>query len=127
MLAIKHCLSHWRHVVEGAEIIEFTDHESLKGFHMQKHTTKRLGRFMGEIEHFDPLIVYRPGKEQVVADGLSRMPGAREDGEPADKELFTVDADVEDAKDEEEEDDDVHEHEPDKGPDFYSVGEYLSR
>jgi hypothetical protein len=134
MLAIKHGLSHWRHIVEGAEIIVFTDHESLKGFRTQKHMTKRLGRFMGEIEHFDPLIVYRPGKEQVVADALSRMPGAREDGEPADKELFWVDDDDMDDDDEEEDEDDdereetpeliddsVHVHEPDKEPDWYSA------
>src|SRR6202011_1189655 len=71
---------------------------------------------------------------QVVADALSRMPGVREDGETADKELFWVDGediDNDDDNDEEEEDDEseappeliddsFHVHEPAQ-PDFYSV------
>jgi len=86
MLAAKHCLNHWRHFIEGLPITIRSDHESLKGFRTKKHITKRLARFMGEIEHFDPIFVYRPGKMQVVTDALSRMPGQREEGEPANKD-----------------------------------------
>src|SRR5947207_3613974 len=88
MLAAKHCLNHWRHFIEGLPITIRSDHESLKGFRTKKHITKRLARFMGEIEHFDPIFVYRPCKMQVVPDSLSRMPGQREEGEPADKDNF---------------------------------------
>jgi hypothetical protein len=52
--------------------------------------TKRLGKFMNEIEHYDPMIEYRPGRLQVVPDALSRIPGAREDGDPADTDRFTL-------------------------------------
>jgi hypothetical protein len=125
MLAIKHCLAH---IVEGAEIIVFTDHESLKGFRTQKHMTKRLARFMGEIEHFDPMIVYRPGKEQVVADALSRVPGAREEG---DKELFVVRGEEKEEEKEKEEKEEipdivakdvVHEPEEKQLPDLVGEG-----
>jgi len=88
MLTVKHCLNHWRHLVEGLSITIRSDHESLKGFRTQKHITKRLARFIGEIEHFDPIIVYRPGKLQVAPDALSRMPGQREDGALADTDIF---------------------------------------
>lgn len=43
MLAAKHCLNHWRHLVEDSPIMVRSDHESLKGFHTQKasHQTPR--------------------------------------------------------------------------------------
>jgi len=56
--------------------------------------TKRLARFMDEVEHYDPTIVYRPGKLQVVSNALSRMAGQSE-GEPADTDRFIV-AEMED-------------------------------
>ena len=87
-LAVKHCLNYWRHLIEGSPIVVHSDHESLKGFRTQKHPTKRLARFIGEIEHFDPVFVYRPGKLQVVPNALSRMPGLHKEGEPADTDKF---------------------------------------
>ena len=42
---------------------------------------------MNDIEHYNPIFTYRPGKEQKVADALSRMPGIRE-GQPADTPRF---------------------------------------
>ena len=62
MLAAKHWLNHWRNLIEDSQIIIRSDHESLKGFRTQKNVTKRFARFIGEIEHFDPVFVYRPGK-----------------------------------------------------------------
>ena len=44
---------------------------------------------MDEVEHYDPTIVYRPGKLQVVPDAFSRMAGQLE-GEPADIDRFIV-------------------------------------
>ena len=34
------------------------------------------------------MFVYHPGKLQVIPDALSRMPGAHEEGDPADTEKF---------------------------------------
>lgn len=89
LLAIKHSLNHWRHIVEGSEIHVRTDHESLAIFR-SKAPTRRLGRFIGEIEHYDPTITYRPGRLQTVPDALSRIPGQREEGEPASTERFAA-------------------------------------
>ena len=50
--------------------------------------TPRLIRFMQDIEHYNPLFTYRRGILQTVPDSLSRMPGLREEGEPADTERF---------------------------------------
>jgi transposase InsO family protein len=43
---------------------------------------------MQDIEHYNPTFTYRPGALQKVPDALSRMPGLREEGKPADTERF---------------------------------------
>jgi len=79
LLAAKYILNHWRHFIEGGEIHIRMDHESLRVYRTKRPMTKRLGKFMNEIEHYHPMIEYRPGRLQVVPDALSCMPGARED------------------------------------------------
>src|SRR3981189_1604283 len=75
MLALVQAMEHWRHIVEGAKITIRTDHESLKHFRSQKVMSRRLSRFTDIVEHFNPTILYRPGKSQQEADALSRIPG----------------------------------------------------
>ena len=70
------------------------DHESLKVYRMKRPITKRLARFMNEIEHYSPLIIYRPDKLQIVSDALSRMPGVCE-GPPADTDRFMAMTEIE--------------------------------
>src|SRR5579859_2949284 len=82
LLGAKYSLNHWRHIVEGSEIHIHTDHASLSVYHQKKPMTRRLGKFMEEIEHYDPQIGYRPGRLQTVSDSLSRISGLREEGEP---------------------------------------------
>src|SRR5579859_7287815 len=88
LLAVKHALNHWRHIVEGSEIHVRTDHSSLSVFQTKTPMTRRLGKFMEEVEHYDPKITYRPGRLQTVPDSLSRIPGQREEGEPASTDRF---------------------------------------
>ena len=90
MLAAKHALDHWRHIIEGSEILIRTDHESLQTFRTKKRITPRLVRFMQDIEHYNPVFTYRRGLLQKVPDALSRMPGLREEGDPADTERFNL-------------------------------------
>jgi len=101
LLAAKHALNHWRHIVEGSEIYIRTDHQSLSTFR-SKTRTRRMERFISEIEHYDPKITYRPGPLQTVPDALSRIPGQREEGEPASADRFL---EIEDEEDEVEEED----------------------
>ena len=113
LLAVKHCLNHWRHLIEGSQIVVRSDHESLKGFRTQKYPAKRLTRFINEIEHFNPIIAYQPGKLQIVPDALSRMPGLREEGEPADTDNFlTVEETTNNSEQGEEDDNLQKEKEP---------------
>ena len=51
LLAAKYSLSHWRHTVKGSEIHIHTDHASLSVYRQKKPMTRRLGKFMEEIEH----------------------------------------------------------------------------
>ena len=90
MLAAKHALDHWRHIIEGSEILIRTDHESLQMYRTKKRITPRLVRFMQDIEHYNPVFTYRHGLLQKVPDALSRMPGLREEGDPADMEWFNA-------------------------------------
>src|SRR5205085_8241234 len=57
--AAKYSLNHWRHIVEGSEIHIRTDHASLSVYLQKKPMTRRLGKFMEEIEHYDPQIGYQ--------------------------------------------------------------------
>jgi len=88
LLAAKYALDHWRHIIEGSEILIRTDHQSLETYRTKKHLTPRLVRFMQDIEHYNPTFTYRRGALQKVPDALSRMPGLREEGKPADTERF---------------------------------------
>jgi RNase H-like domain found in reverse transcriptase len=88
LLAIKYALNHWRHIIDRATITIRTDHESLKLFRTKAVLPQRLTQFINEIEHYDPAVSYRPGKLQVVPDGLSPRPKNREEGEPADTDRF---------------------------------------
>ena len=99
LLAAKHSLNHWRHLLDGSQVTIRTDHESLKVYRTKRPMTRRLARFMDEIEHYDPTIIYRPGKLQVVPDALSRLAG-RCEGPPADTDRFQG---MEDGKDRESE------------------------
>jgi len=91
LLAAKYALDHWRYIIEGSPIFIRSDHESLKTYRTKNPMTKRLVRFINDIEHFDPKFIYRPGHLQKVPDSLSRMPGLKEEGDPADtSHLFEV-------------------------------------
>jgi transposase InsO family protein len=109
LLAAKHALNHWHHLLDGSETVIRTDHESLKVYRTKRPMTKRLARFMGEIEHYDPTIVYRPGKLQVVPDALSRMAG-RCEGPPADTDRFQAMENSSESGDSSEDGDDVEPH-----------------
>jgi len=107
-------MNHWRHIVEGREIHIRTDHASLSVYRQKKPMTRRLGKFMEEIEHYDPQIGYRPGRLQTVPDALSRIPGQREEGEPASAERFLELGEGEGDGEEEEDDDDDRVHDVDE-------------
>ena len=73
LFAIIVCLRTWRCYLEGMDFIIRTDHRSLEHLPTQKHMSRRMVRWVEFLQHFNFRIEYKPGKENVVSDALSRL------------------------------------------------------
>nr|GFB17567.1 putative reverse transcriptase domain-containing protein [Tanacetum cinerariifolium] len=62
----------WRHYLYGTKCIVFTDHKSLQHILEQKELNMRQRRWLELLSNYDCDIHYHPGKENIVADALSR-------------------------------------------------------
>lgn len=71
-LAIICALRKWRHHLHGPRFKVITDHHSLKYLATQPNLSTRQSRWADFLAEFDMEIEYRPGRENVVADALSR-------------------------------------------------------
>jgi hypothetical protein len=74
LLAIVHALREWRHYLLGNRIIVITDHRSLQYLATQDKLSARQTRWSEFLQQFDYEIRYRPGRDNQVADSLSRRP-----------------------------------------------------
>ncbi|XP_057811644.1 uncharacterized protein LOC131025876, partial [Salvia miltiorrhiza] len=72
LYALVRALQTWQHYLWPNEFVIHTDHESLKHLKGQHKLNKRHARWMEFIETFPYVIKYKQGKENVVADALSR-------------------------------------------------------
>jgi len=87
MLAVVEALEHFKPMFEGHHVLIESDRRNLSFLRSCKDATGKLGRCM-RLETFDNDLRYRAGKDQPVADCLSRNPIDKEieldaDGEPA--------------------------------------------
>ncbi|KAF7823723.1 putative gag-pol polyprotein [Senna tora] len=73
LYALKRTLETWQHYLWSREFIIHSDHESLKFLKSQGKLNKRHARWLEFIETFPYVIKHKKGKENVVADALSRM------------------------------------------------------
>ncbi|KAH9724612.1 Endonuclease [Citrus sinensis] len=70
--ALVRALGTWHHYLWPKEFVIHTDHESLKHLKGQHKLNKRHARWVEFIETFPYVIRYKQGKENIVADALSR-------------------------------------------------------
>lgn len=72
MALMRACL-HWRHYLHGTQPFTLlTDHDSLKYHKSMPNLTGRLARWVEKMAEFDYKLQHIPGKDNVVADALSR-------------------------------------------------------
>jgi hypothetical protein len=74
LLSIMDALREWRPYLLGNKFIIITDHRSLQYLSTQDKLSARQTRWSEYLQQFDFEIKYRPGKDNTVADGLSRRP-----------------------------------------------------
>ncbi|XP_073120534.1 uncharacterized protein [Henckelia pumila] len=72
LYALVHVLETWHHYLRPKEFVIHTDHESLKHLKGQQKLNKRHAKWVAFVETFPYIIKYKQGKENVVADALSR-------------------------------------------------------
>nr|GFA36604.1 putative reverse transcriptase domain-containing protein [Tanacetum cinerariifolium] len=70
--AVVFALKIWRHYLYGTKCTMFTDHKSLQHVLNQKELNMRQRHWLEQLADYDCEIHYHPGKENVVADALSR-------------------------------------------------------
>jgi hypothetical protein len=69
---VVHALKIWRHYLLGNVCHIYTDHKSLKYIFTQLELNMRQRRWLELIKDYELEIHYHPGKDNVVADALSR-------------------------------------------------------
>jgi hypothetical protein len=72
MMAILHTLKKWHPYLIGTHFKVKTDHDSIKYFLEQRLSSKEQQKCVTKILGYDFEIVYKKGKQNVVADALSR-------------------------------------------------------
>jgi transposase InsO family protein len=95
-LAVVYAINKFRHYVTGYPTFIHTDHTTIKYLMNKPITNARVTRWLLLLQEFDITIVDRPGKENVVADFLSRL-HINDDNSPVDdsfpdEHLFAVSA-----------------------------------
>ncbi|WVZ93760.1 LOW QUALITY PROTEIN: hypothetical protein U9M48_039717 [Paspalum notatum var. saurae] len=72
LAAVVYALKIWRHYLFGQRCEIYTDHKSLKYIFTQNELNMRQRRWLELIKDYDLEIYYHLGKDNVVADALSR-------------------------------------------------------
>lgn len=72
MFAITQAVSKWRQNLLGRRFIIYTDQQALKNLTNQVIQTPEQQHWLSKLAGYDFKILYKPGKNNLVADALSR-------------------------------------------------------
>ena len=72
LLALVRTLETWQHYLWPKEFVIHSDHESLKHIRSQAKLNRRHAKWVEFIESFPYVIKHKKGKENIIADALSR-------------------------------------------------------
>lgn len=72
MTAVVHCLDAWRHYLLGTKFTVMTDNVANTYFKTQKKLTPKQARWQEILAEFDFVWMHKPGRQNQVADALSR-------------------------------------------------------
>lgn len=84
-IAIKESVKYWQHWLIGKHFKVFSDHKPLEKMNIKARTDEELGDLTYYLSQFDFEIIYRPGKDNLEADCLSRNPVLDAEEEEEDK------------------------------------------
>ena len=73
MYAVVHALKAWKYYLYGAKFYVDVDHDTWRYFCRQPDLSGRQARWAELMQEFNMMIRYRRGKENKVADALSRI------------------------------------------------------
>lgn len=72
--AIKDAIRHWHYYLIGRAFTVCTDHRPLVNLKTKARTDELLGDMVFYLSQFNFTLIYKPGKENIMADWLSRYP-----------------------------------------------------
>jgi hypothetical protein len=78
-LAVVHAINKFRHYITGYEVFVHTDHSSIRFLLNKPITNGRVTRSLLLLQEFNIIVLDQPGKDNVVADFLSRIKNEDDD------------------------------------------------
>jgi hypothetical protein len=94
LLAMRYALIKFRVYLLGEQTFAlYTDHASLRTATKSPHLSQRMARWLSFFAEYNVVVHYKPGKSNILADGLSRRP----DYDPRSESFPVVDDDDDDA------------------------------
>eukprot|EP00253_Pinus_taeda_P007596 PITA_07596 len=84
-LAIVHSINKFRHYITGYETFVHNDHSAIRYLMNKPVTNGRVTRWLLLLQEFNITVLDRPGKQNTVADFLSRIQNTNEDSLVEDK------------------------------------------